>query len=463
MEKAFAQWPPSLWSENSLKWNFPEITSGQSYDVVIVGAGYSGLWTAHHLLNLDPSLSIAILEAQQPGFGASGRNGGWCSAFSPMSLEAVATTSNKQGAIDLQNALVASVDEIGAHISQSNIECGWHKGGTLTFAVNQPQLRRINETICMSRDFGFDEQFVTLIAAEEAEQRVRIPFSLGASYSPHCAALQPAQLVDGLVGQLLSKNVQFFGSSRVSNITSHRVSVDTPNGSVSIDAKWIIRATEGFTARMKQYRRDVAPLYSYMIATEPLSDTQWCEIGWTNRETVSDGRNLVIYAQRTADGRIAFGGRGAPYKFASRIGSSFDNNQKIHSLIEKSMREMFPSIDDVAVTHRWGGALGVHRDWFASASVDHHNHVATLGGYVGDGVAFSYVAAKEVAHSITGTPLDHHPLPIVNHVSRRWEPEPFRYIGINSILRLTERADETEKRTGRKNRLANWLLGKLVP
>lgn len=463
MEKAFAQWPPSLWSENSLKWNFPEITSGQSYEVIIVGAGYSGLWTAHHLLNLDPSLSIAILEAQQPGFGASGRNGGWCSAFSPMSLEAVATTSNKQGAIDLQNALVASVDEIGAHISKSNIECGWHKGGTLTFAVNEPQLRRINESICMSRDFGFDEQFVTLIAAEEAEQRVRIPFSLGASYSPHCAALQPAQLVDGLVGQLLSKNVQFFGSSRVSNITSHRVSVDTPKGSVSIDAKWIIRATEGFTARMKQYRRDVAPLYSYMIATEPLSDRQWCEIGWTNRETVSDGRNLVIYAQRTADGRIAFGGRGAPYKFASRIGSSFDNNQKIHSLIEKSMREMFPSIDDVAVTHRWGGALGVHRDWFASASVDHHNHVATLGGYVGDGVAFSYVAAKEVAHSITGTPLDHHPLPIVNHVSRRWEPEPFRYIGINSILRLTERADETEKRTGRKNRLVNWLLGKLVP
>ena len=463
MEKAFAQWPPSLWSENSLKWNFPAITSSQSYEVVIVGAGYSGLWTAHHLLNLDPSLSIAILEAQQPGFGASGRNGGWCSAFSPMSLEAVAATSNKQGAIDLQNALVASVDEIGAHISKSNIECGWHKGGTLTFAVNEPQLRRINESIRMSRDFGFDEQFVTLIAAEEAEQRVRIPFSLGASYSPHCAALQPAQLVDGLVGQLLSQNVQFFGSSRVSNITSHRVSVDTPNGSVSIDAKWIIRATEGFTARMKQYLRDVAPLYSYMIATEPLSDTQWCEIGWTNRETVSDGRNLVIYAQRTADGRIAFGGRGAPYKFASRIGSSFDNNQKIHSLIEKSMREMFPSIDDVAVTHRWGGALGVHRDWFASARVDHHNHVATLGGYVGDGVAFSYVAAKEVAHSITGTPLDHHPLPIVNHVSRRWEPEPFRYIGINSILRLTERADETEKRTGRKNRLVNWLLGKLVP
>lgn len=463
MDTAFAQWPSSLWSETSLKWNFPEISSSESFDVVIIGAGYSGLWTALHLLNLDRSLSIAIIDAQQPGFGASGRNGGWCSAFSPMSLKAVADQSGKQGAIDLQTALVAAVDEIGSYISDTQLECGWHKGGTLSFARNEPQLQRINESISMSREFGFNEQFVKYIDAEEAEQRVRVPFSLGASYSPHCAALQPAQLVDGLVKQLLSRNVQFFGSSRVSHITSHRVSADTSKGSVSIDAKWIIRATEGFTARMKQYRRDVAPLYSYMIATEPLSDSQWKDIGWSNRETVSDGRNLVIYAQRTADGRIAFGGRGAPYKYASRIGSHFDNNANIHSLIEKSMREMFPAIGDSEVTHRWGGALGVHRDWFTSAQIDHKSHIASLGGYVGDGVAFSYVAAKEVATSILGTVSNYLPLPIVNHVSPRWEPEPLRYIGINSILRLTNRADETEKRTGRKNRFVDWLLGKLIP
>jgi glycine/D-amino acid oxidase-like deaminating enzyme len=193
-----------------------------------------------------------------------------------------------------------------------------------------------------------------------------------------------------------------------------------------------------------------------------LSDSQWQDIGWSNRETVSDGRNLVIYAQKTDDGRIAFGGRGAPYKYASRIGSQFDNNANIHSLIEKSMREMFPSIEDVAVTHRWGGALGVHRDWFTSARIDHNSHIASLGGYVGDGVAFSYVAAKEVANSILGATSDYRPLPIVNHVSPRWEPEPLRYIGINSILRLTARADETEKKFGKRNRFVDWLLGKLI-
>lgn len=462
MDTAFAQWPPSLWSESSVKWNFPEISSSESFDVVIIGAGYSGLWTAHHLLNLDRSLSIAILDAQQPGFGASGRNGGWCSAFSPMSLEVVAAQSGRQGAIHLQTALVAAVDEIGAYVTDTQIKCGWHKGGTLSFAINEPQLQRIKKSISTSRTFGFDEQFVNYIAAEEAEQRVRIPFSLGASYSPHCAALQPAQLVDGLVGQLLLRNVQFFGSTRVTEIQPNRVLAYTTTGNVTVGAKWIVRGTEGFTPRLKQYRRDVAPLYSYMIATEPLSDSQWKDIGWNNRETVSDGRNLVIYAQRTADGRIAFGGRGAPYKYASRIGSHFDNNANIHLLIEKSMREMFPAIGDTAVTHKWGGALGVHRDWFTSARLDHKSHIASLGGYVGDGVAFSYVAAKEVATSILGTASDYRPLPIVNHVSPRWEPEPLRYIGINSILRLAARADETEKKTGRKNRFVDWLLGKLI-
>ena len=463
MERAFAEWPQSLWAEDSLKWEFAEIDKDETFDIVIVGAGYSGLWTAHHLLNLNPNLSVAIVDARQPGFGASGRNGGWCSAFSPMSLEAVAAQSDRQRAIDLQNALVTSVDEIGAHIASSGIDCGWHKGGTLSFASSQLQLQRITENISMSRDFGYDDSFVDFLSPSQAEDRVRIRGSHGASYSPHCAALQPAQLVDGLVHQLLSRNVRFFGSTRVMDISPHRVSAETSEGNATVTAKWIIRATEGFTARMSQYRRDVAPLYSYMIATEPLSEAQWSEIGWTNRETVSDGRNLVIYVQRTADGRVAFGGRGAPYKFASRIGSNFDNNPKIHSLIEKSMREMFPSIVDVPVTHRWGGALGVHRDWFTSAKVDHTTHIATLGGYVGDGVAFSYVAAKEVARNIVGEGQHERPLPIVNHVSPRWEPEPFRYVGINSILRLTERADETERRTGRKNRFVNWLLGKLIP
>jgi hypothetical protein len=123
---------------------------------------------------------------------------------------------------------------------------------------------------------------------------------------------------------------------------------------------------------------------------------------------------------------------------------------------------MFPAIGNSAVTHKWGGALGVHRDWFTTAQIDHRTNIASLGGYVGDGVAFSYVAAKEVARSIQSS-FENNPLPIVNHASRRWEPEPFRFIGINTILRLTDKADETEQKNGRTNRIINWLLGKLIP
>ena len=462
MEKTFAHWPRSLWSEDSTHWKFPEFTSSDSFDIVIVGAGYSGLWTAHHLLDASPSLSIAVLDAQQPGFGASGRNGGWCSAFAPMSLEAVAAQSSTSSAIDLQKALSFSIDEIANFVVASHIDCDWRKGGTLSFASNQPQLQRIHESIAMARKFGFDEQFVEFLTQDQANERVRTHSSLGASYSPHCAVVHPAKLVDGLVNTLLERGVQFFGSTHVVEIEPHQVRALTSQGSVSITGKWVIRATEGFTARMKQYRRQVAPLYSYMIATEPLSKSQWDDIGWSNRETVSDGRNLVIYAQRTADDRIAFGGRGAPYKFASRIGAQFDYNTQIHSLIESSMRTMFPAIGNSAITHKWGGALGVHRDWFTTAQIDHRTNIASLGGYVGDGVAFSYVAAREVARSIQGS-FENKPLPIVNHTSRRWEPEPFRFIGINTMLRLTEKADETEQKKSRTNRIINWLLGKLIP
>lgn len=463
MDRAFIEWPRSLWREDSATWDFAPAPLSSSFDVAIVGAGFSGQWTAHHLLLDNPGLSIAIIDAQQPGFGASGRNGGWCSAFSPMSLQAVAATSNRESATALQNALVDSIDEIGQFITDSNVDCGWKKAGTLSFASIPAQLQRLQDSVTSFREFGFDEDFISLLSHDEASDRIHMPQTLGATYSPHCAALHPAKLVDGLVQHLLQHGVQFFGTTIAREIQPHVITAIAPHGNVQIYAKWIVRATEGFTARMHQFRRDSAPLYSYMIATEPLSPSQWESIGWKNRETVSDARNLLIYAQRTSDNRIAFGGRGAPYKFGSRIGSKFDTDPSIHALIEQSMREMFPAIGDTPVSHTWGGALGVHRDWFTAANVDHRAHLATLGGYVGDGVAFSYVAAKEVALSISSNQRITAPLAIVNHISPRWEPEPLRWFGINALLKLSSHADAVEKRTGKSHRLISWLLGKIIP
>ncbi|MEI6198736.1 MAG: FAD-dependent oxidoreductase [Actinomycetota bacterium] len=462
MDKAFAEWPHSLWASQVPSFDFEPVTPDSTFDVVIVGAGYSGLWSAHHLLEANPSLSIAVLDAQQPGFGASGRNGGWCSAFSPMSLHEVALQSSRESAIQLQTALISAVDQIGDFVQTHNIECGWRKGGTLSFATNLPQKNRLLESVQSFRDFGFDETFIQELSASDSMQKINVPRSLGATFSPHCAALHPAQLVHGIVKILLTRGVSFFGNTHVVDIQPHTITARTPQQTVSLSTNWTIRATEGFTARIPKHRRDVAPLYSYMLATEPLTQSQWKDIGWENRETVSDARNMVIYAQRTADDRIAFGGRGAPYKFASRVDSRFDRNSHIHGLIEQSMRTMFPAIGNSTITHRWGGALGVHRDWFASARVDHQTNIASLGGYVGDGVAFSYVAALEVARAISNHRIAP-PLPIRNHESPKWELEPIRWIGINSLLRFTAYADRHEERTGRRHRFIGWLLEKLIP
>jgi len=463
MDRAFIEWPQSLWRDDSVTWDFSAAPPSSTFDIAIVGGGFSGLWTAHHLLLEKPGLSIAIIDAQQPGFGASGRNGGWCSAFSPTSLQAIAAASDKNSAKVLQMRLIESVREIGNFISEQKFDCGWKMGGTLSFASHAAQLRRLQESVLSFREYDFDENFITLLTANEASERIHVPDTLGATYSPHCAALHPGKLVDGLVRHLIRQDVQFYGSTVVEKIQPHLISAQNAEGTVQVHARWVVRATEGFTARMSQYRRDSAPLYSYMVATEPLSKSQWDVIGWDNRETVSDARNLLIYAQRTADDRIAFGGRGAPYKYASRIGSKFDTNASIHTLIEQSMRDMFPAIGDTPVSHKWGGALGVHRDWFTSATIDHNTQIATLGGYVGDGVAFSYVAAKEVALSVSAQPRRTPPLAIVNHASPRWEPEPFRWLGINALLKLSSHADELEKRTGKSHRFISWFLGKIIP
>ena len=232
MDRAFIEWPLSLWRDDSATWNFPTAPPSSTFDVAIVGGGFSGMWTAYHLLGENPGLSIAIIDAQQPGFGASGRNGGWCSAFSPMSLQAVARIYGRESAIDLQMALVHSVKEIGEFVSRQKLDCGWRMAGTLSFASHAAQLQRLQESVLSFREYNFDESFITLLSADEASQRIQVPDTLGATYSPHCAALHPGKLVDGLVKYLIQQDVQFYGSTVVSKIHPHLITAHTSQGTV---------------------------------------------------------------------------------------------------------------------------------------------------------------------------------------------------------------------------------------
>jgi glycine/D-amino acid oxidase-like deaminating enzyme len=177
---------------------------------------------------------------------------------------------------------------------------------------------------------------------------------------------------------------------------------------------------------------------------------------------VTDGRHLIVYAQRTADGRIAMGGRGAPYHFASGVQPAYDRDDRVFASITRALAGWFPSLADVKITHAWGGPLGVPRDWSASVGFDRSSGLAWGGGYVGDGVAASNLAGRTLAHLVTGTdsPLVH--LPWVDQRSRPWEPEPLRWLGINTGLRLTAAADAAEARSGRPARILPWLRTRVM-
>jgi glycine/D-amino acid oxidase-like deaminating enzyme len=402
-------------------------------DVAIVGAGYTGLWTAYYLAAQAPDLRIAVVEAQTVGFGASGRNGGWCSALLPMPYKTAA----------MRQAMIETVDEVGRVAQRENIDCHYAKGGAMVLARTPVQLQR-------AQDSG-DE----VLTAEQARTRLNATRILGGSYSPHCAALHPLLLVRGLAAACERRGVKIFEHTPAVRVRPN--SVTTISG--TIQATSVVRATEAYTARLRGHRRDVVPVYSLMVATPPLPESVWDEIGLRERETFADHRHLIIYGQRTRDGRLVFGGRGAPYHFGSAIKPGFDRSDRVFALLRATLADLFPVLGRVRTTHAWGGPLGIGRDW--QAYVGEYDGVYAAGGYVGDGVATSNLAGRTIADLVLqkSTPLT--ALPWVGHRSPRWEPEPLRWLGVNAGLRVMSTADAEEARSGLPSRRAA-LFARLI-
>jgi glycine/D-amino acid oxidase-like deaminating enzyme len=431
----------------------PPLTADIEADVIIIGGGYTGLWTAYYLRKHAPSVSVVVLDAQVAGYGASGRNGGWCSALFPASWEKVARASTRDEAVRLQRALFDTVDEVLDVAAGEGIDIQAAKSGTVVAARTNVQVERAHEEIAAAREFGFTEDDYDWWDADHAAGVVRATSVLGATQTPHCAALHPARLVRGLALAAERAGVLIHERSPVLDFGPGLVR--TERGSVR--ARHVVRATEGYTATLPGHRRELAPVYSLMIATEPLREEQWERIGLAGRETFADHRHLIIYGQRTADGRLAFGGRGAPYHFASRISPVFDRDAGVFDELRRVLVDLFPVLSDVDVTHRWGGPLGVPRDWFASVGHDPRSGMAWAGGYVGDGVGTSNLAGRTLADLILERRTDLVTLPWVGHRSPRWEPEPFRWLGANTGLRVMSGADAAEERSGRRSARADFF------
>ncbi|HVB71565.1 MAG TPA: FAD-dependent oxidoreductase [Acidimicrobiales bacterium] len=433
-------------------------------DVAIVGGGYTGLWTARELMRRDPSLRVAVLEQSVCGFGASGRNGGWASALFPLSHETVVGRWGLDEFSHLRHVLHESVSALGAAAAEDGIDAHFAQGGSLNFARSEVQAQRLTAEVDAAREFGIGPDDLSWLDADAARERCAPSELFGATYTPHCARIHPARLVRGLAEVVERLGVTIFEETKVTRVVVRRgrqPEVVSVGGSIHAD--FVVRATEGFTPTLPGQRRDVVPLYSLMIATEPLSSSFWDEVGLGHYETFNDDRHLLIYGQRTRDDRFAFGGRGSPYHFGSTVERRFDRNDRVFSMLESTLHELFPELD-AAVTHRWGGPLAMPRDRTPSVTVDHATGLASAGGYSGDGVVLSYVSANALADLILDPVADtaYTRLPFVGSTSRPWPVEPLRWVGINAGLHLATWADHHERRRGtesRAGRLLTRLLG----
>ncbi len=420
-------------------------------DVAIIGGGLTGLWAAYYLQQRDPALRITVLEKEIAGFGASGRNGGWCSALFPRSTASLARAHGRDAAIAMRRAMIDTVTEVGDVVERERIDCDFRHGGTIVYARSAPQLAAAEADVAETARWGVDT--LELLPAG----RVGAARALGASFTPDCARLHPARLVRQLATLVETRGAVVHEHTEV--LRWRPGIVETTRGTVR--ARHVIVATEGYTATLPQSRRRLLPLYSLMIATSPLPEAVWQELGIEHGHTFSDYRNLVIYGQRTADNRFAFGGRGARYHWGSAIRPEYDQVPRVFRHLRSTLSDLFPAAGELEVEYAWGGALGVPRDWHASVEYDTVTGIGSAGGYVGDGLSTTNLAGRTLADLITGTASELTRLPWVGHRSPNWEWEPLRFLGANAGLTAMTIADAEESITHRRS-IVSRLFAPLV-
>jgi glycine/D-amino acid oxidase-like deaminating enzyme len=425
----------------------PPLDGSVDVDVAILGAGYTGLWTAYSLLERDPSLRILVVEREIAGFGASGRNGAWCTSGFAAGPDLLTHEYGRQAARAVHDAMVATVDEIGRVVSAEGIDAHYQKDGELSLAIGEHQLPALD---AMQRSYdrlGVPE-FAHRLDREAARARLDVAGLVGGLWLPATAAVHPGRLVRGLARVVERKGATIVEGTAVTGVrTGAKPALETNRGTVG--APVVVLAGESYLSGLPGYRRAVLPIYSLIVLTEPLTDVQLAEIHWTHRAVVHSQALTVDYLSRTQDGRVLFGGRGAPYHYGSAIRPEFDRHAPTHDRLRRSIVEWFPSLAGVCTTHAWGGTVGVPRDWIPTMAYDRASGVATSHGYTGEGVAATNLGGRVLADLITGTESELTRLPMVNHHSRPWEPEPFRFLAARYLQHASLKIDERAARTGR--------------
>ena len=442
-------------------------------DVCIVGGGYTGLWTAYYLAGLRPQARIVVLEAAFAGYGASGRNGGWVTSELPGSRTVYARgPRGVAGVRDLEAELRSTVDEVGRVCETESIDCDFVRGGRLSVATSPAQLARLRAGLAHLRAWGDGDDVYSFLSGDETRERINVAGALGGLYAPDSARIQPAALAAGLAAAVERRGVTIYEATPVTEIlpVSGSAGAGGPRraGAVArtvfgdVRAGSVLRCTEGFTAGLPGSRRALLPMNSSMVVTEPLPAAAWKQIGWAGFETLSDEAHAYVYAQRTADGRIAIGGRGVPYRYGSAVDRLGVTQPSTIAALGGVLRRMFPPAADVGLEHAWCGVLGVPRDWCASVTYDPPSGLGWAGGYTGHGVAAANLAGRTLADLVAGESSPLTALPWVGHRGRAWEPEPARWTGVHGLYALYRLADRLEAPSADGGGQARVMLGEAL-
>jgi glycine/D-amino acid oxidase-like deaminating enzyme len=419
----------------------PTLPGDVEADVAIVGAGFTGLWTAYYLTRHQPSLRVVVLEKEYAGFGASGRNGGWLMGAPPGDIARYAASHGHDEGVRLQRTMFASVDEVITVAAREGIEADIVKAGLLRVATDTAQQRRLEAETAAFRFYGWGPEDLVELSGPEIRKRIALSAVVAGTWSPHCARVQPARLARGLAEAVERQGATIYEDTAAVGIAPG--TVHTTHGMVR--ARFVVRALEGYTAGLPGYRRQWLPLNSNMIVTEPLPHEVWDEIGWRDPVLLGDEAHVYVYAQRTADGRIAIGGRGVPYRYGSRWDEAGTTYGRAIEELRATLLRLLPATRAVGVEHAWSGILGVPRDWCGTVGLDRSTGIAWAGGYVGHGVTATNLAGRTLADLMLERDSDLVTLPWVGRGVRRWEPEPARWLGVRGLYRAYHLADRWEK------------------
>lgn len=419
------------------------LNSDLEVDVAILGGGFSGLWTALFLLENEPSLEIAIVESEICGFGASGRNGAWCAPRFPLEPHALISRFGREVARRTIAETYAMVVDIGERLAAEGIDAEYRNTGLLSVARSDGQMKKLQKALAVYQELGLASGS-KLLSADEARETINVTKLVGALKVSEGATIHPGKLVRGLARRLEQKGVTIFEQSRVIKVnTGANASLETTGGRVRA-RRAVVAAGEAYLSAIPPFRRKIMPMSSMIILTEPLTASQWDAIGWAGGESLSSPVNVKNYLTRTSDGRILYGSRGAPYLYGSRIPEAATRDPETFAWMEECLTEWFPALAGIPITHRWGGYLGVPRDWMPTVHFDADEKLAWLGGYTGRGVTTSALCAKTLASAITGLGSSLESLPFNRRKSPKWEPEPLRWIGARYVQNAFARIDQAE-------------------